>query len=49
MSQATYRGVQYDTELRKEQMAINWLPIIRNQIEKEKKLKESQYYMATLG
>jgi hypothetical protein len=49
MSQATYRGVSYDTEIRKEQMAANWLPVIRKQIEKEKKLQKAQYHMATLG
>ena len=46
MSQATYRGVQYDTELRKEQLVANWLPVIRKQIEKENKLKEAQLAMA---
>jgi hypothetical protein len=49
MSQATYRGVKYDTEIRKEQLASNWLSVIRKQIEKEKKLQEAQLHMATLG
>ena len=49
MSTATYRGVTYDTEIRKEEMISNWLPIIRKQIEKQNKLKEAQYHMATLG
>lgn len=48
MSQATYRGVKYDTETRREEMATNWLSIIRKQIEKEKKIQEAQYHMATL-
>lgn len=48
MSQATYRGVSYDTDERKEQLVNNWLPIIQKQIEKQKKIKEAQYHMATL-
>jgi hypothetical protein len=47
MSQATYRGIKYDTEINKEQIVANWLPIIRKQMEKEKKLQEAQYHMAT--
>jgi hypothetical protein len=47
MSQATYRGAKYDTDTRKEEMVSNWLLIIREKIEKENKLKESQYHMAT--
>jgi len=49
MSQATYRGIKYDVEIRKENTVTNWLPIIRKQIEKQKKLQEAQYHMATLG
>ena len=46
MSIATYRGVEYDTEIRKEQIINNWLPVIRKQIEKENKLKQAQLAMA---
>jgi hypothetical protein len=46
MSQATYRGVQYDTETKREQLAANWLPVIQKQIEKQNKLKEAQLAMA---
>lgn len=46
MSQATYRGAQYDTETRKNEIASNWLAIIRQQIEKENRLKEAQLAMA---
>lgn len=46
MSQATYRGINYDTETRKEEMASNWLSIIRKQIEKEERLKQAQLVMA---
>ncbi len=46
MSQATYRGAQYDTDIRKKEIISNWLPIIRQQIEKENKLKEAQLAMA---
>jgi hypothetical protein len=46
MSQATYRGVNYDTETKKEEMANNWLSIIRKQIEKEERLKQAQLAMA---
>jgi len=28
---------------------MNWLNVIRKKIQKEKKLKEAQYHMATLG
>jgi hypothetical protein len=46
MSQATYRGVSYDIELRKENLVSNWLPIIQKQIEKQNKLKQAQLAMA---
>lgn len=46
MTTATYRGVEYDPDVRKENMVSNWLPIIRNQIEKENKLKQAQLAMA---
>ena len=46
MSQATYRGAKYDTEIRQNQIASNWLELIRSQIEKENKLKEAQLAMA---
>jgi hypothetical protein len=46
MSQATYRGAHYDTETRKNQIASNWLTIIRQQIEKEERLKQAQLAMA---
>jgi hypothetical protein len=46
MSQATYRGAHYDTETRKNQIASNWLAVIRQQIEKEEKLKQAQLAMA---
>ncbi len=46
MSQATYRGAKYDTDTRKNEMASNWLELIRSQIEKENKLKEAQLAMA---
>ena len=47
MSQATYRGAKYDTDARQNQIASNWLAVIRSQIEKENKLKEVQLAMAT--
>ena len=46
MSQATYRGAKYDTDTRKNEIASNWLTLIRAQIEKENKLKEAQLAMA---
>jgi|LakMenEpi03Aug12_release.lakeMendotaPanAssembly.Ray.scaffolds.fasta_scaffold2108956_2 hypothetical protein len=46
MSQATYRGAHYDTETRKNQIASNWLTVIRHQIEKEERLKQAQLAMA---
>ena len=46
MSQATYRGAKYDTDTRQNQIASNWLELIRSQIEKENKLKVEQLAMA---
>lgn len=46
MSQAIYRGARYDTDTRKNEIASNWLALIRSQIEKENKLKEAQLAMA---
>ena len=46
MTTATYRGVSYDTELKREQLVTNWLPVIQRQIEKQNKLKEAQLAMA---
>ena len=46
MSKNVYRGVEYDTEQRKENMVTNWLPIIQKQIEKQNRLKEAQLHMA---
>jgi hypothetical protein len=46
MTTATYRGVNYDTETKREQLAANWLPVIQKQIEKQNKLKEAQLAMA---
>jgi hypothetical protein len=46
MSQATYRGAHYDTETRKNQIVSNWLTVIRQQIEKEERLKQAQLAMA---
>lgn len=48
MTTATYRGVKYDTESRRESLVENWLPVIQKQIEKRKKIEEAQYHMATL-
>jgi hypothetical protein len=46
MTTATYRGVQYDTETKREELVANWLPIIQKQIEKQNKLKQAQLAMA---
>jgi hypothetical protein len=46
MSQATYRGVKYDTEIKKEEFASNWLLLIRKQIEREQRLHDAQIAMA---
>jgi hypothetical protein len=46
MTTATYRGVSYDTEVKKEQLVSNWLPVIQKQIEKQNKLKQAQLAMA---
>lgn len=46
MSQATYRGASYDTEIRKAEIVSNWLSIIKQQIEKENRLKQAQLAMA---
>ncbi len=46
MSQATYRGAHYDTDTRKNEIASNWLAIIRSQMEKEERLKQAQLAMA---
>jgi len=48
MTTATYRGVQYDTDVKREQLVSNWLPVIQKQLEKQKKINEAQYHMATL-
>jgi hypothetical protein len=46
MSQATYRGAKYDTDTRKEEIASNWLVLIRKQIEKEQRLHDARIAMA---
>ena len=46
MSQATYRGAHYDTDTRKSEMVINWLPLIKQQIEKENRIYQAQVEMA---
>lgn len=46
MTNATYRGVSYDTDVKKERFIKNWLPMIREQIEKEARLHEAQIIMA---
>lgn len=46
MSQATYRGAQYDTDTRKSEMVLNWLPLIKKQIEKENRIHQAQVEMA---
>ena len=48
MTIAKYRGVEYNVEEKREQLVANWLPVIQKQIEKQKKLQEAQYHMATL-
>jgi hypothetical protein len=46
MSKVVYRGVEYNTDQTKENIVVNWLPIIREQIKKQKRIEEAQLQMA---
>ena len=49
MSQVTYETYKYNhSKNTHRSIKMNWLNLIRKKIVKENKLKQSQYYMATL-